>query len=69
MGDLSDFFYFFKEKIMFKSHYEKSNHRILMKNEVDPCGAPVFAPDYSATVLAAKMCTNSNEHSIYIIFL
>jgi hypothetical protein len=54
---------------MFKSHYEKSNHRILMKNEVDPCGAPVFAPDYSATVLAAKMCTNSNEHSIYIIFL
>ncbi len=30
-----------------------------MKNEVDNNGAPVFAPDYSATVLAAKMCTNS----------
>jgi hypothetical protein len=27
-----------------------------------------FAPEYSATVLAAKMCTNSLEHSIYIIF-
>jgi hypothetical protein len=25
------------------------------------------APDYSATVLAAKMCTNSNEHSMHII--
>ncbi len=28
-----------------------------MKNEVDNNGAPVFAPDYSATVLVAKMCT------------
>jgi hypothetical protein len=40
-----------------------------MKNEVDNNGAPVFAPDYSATALVAKMCTNSNEHSMYIIFL
>jgi hypothetical protein len=29
-------------------------------------GSPVFAPDYSTTVLADKMCTSSNEHSIYI---
>jgi len=28
-----------------------------------------FAPDYSATVLAAEMCTNSHEHSMYIRFL
>jgi len=30
-------------------------------------GAPVFAPDYSTIVLATKMCTNSDEHSMYII--
>ncbi len=40
-----------------------------MKNEVDTYGAPVFAPDYGATVLAAKMCTNSNELARYIRFL
>jgi hypothetical protein len=28
------------------------------KNKVDTYGTPVFAPDYSATVLAAKMYTN-----------
>ncbi len=28
--------------------------------------APVFAPVYSATDLGAKMCTNSNNHSMYI---
>jgi len=39
-----------------------------MKNEVDTYGAPVFAPDYSATVLVAKMCTNANEHSMYIAY-
>ncbi len=27
-----------------------------------------FIPDYSTAVLAAKMCTNSNEHSMYIRF-
>jgi hypothetical protein len=26
------------------------------------------APDYSNTVLAAKMCTKANEHSMYIRF-
>jgi hypothetical protein len=40
-----------------------------MENEVHTYGALVFAPDYSATVLAAKMCTNSNQHSMYIRFL
>jgi hypothetical protein len=32
-------------------------------------GAPLFTPDYTAIVLAAKICTNSNLHSIYIRFL
>jgi hypothetical protein len=27
------------------------------------------APDYSDTVLEAKICTNFNEHSLYIKFL
>jgi hypothetical protein len=50
---------------MFESHHIKSNHRVLGKTEVDThYGAPVFAPDYSTTVLGAKMCTNSNEHSM-----
>jgi hypothetical protein len=50
---------------MFKNHYIKSNHRVLRKNEEDTYGPPFFAPDYSATGLAAKMCTNSDEHSKY----
>jgi hypothetical protein len=40
-----------------------------MKNKGDTNGAPVFAPDYSITILGAKFCTNSNEHSLYIRFL
>ncbi len=40
-----------------------------MKNEIDTYKALVFAPDYSTAVLATKMFTNSNEHSIYIRFL
>ncbi len=32
---------------------------VLRKNKVDTYKALVFAPDYSATVLAAKICTNS----------
>ncbi len=39
------------------------------KNKVDTYGEPVFVPDYSATVLAAKMFPNSLEHSMHIIFL
>jgi hypothetical protein len=62
---LSVIFYFLKEKIIFKSHEIKSNHRVL-KNEVDAYGPPVFTHDYSATDLTAKMCTYSNEHSMYI---
>jgi hypothetical protein len=54
---------------MSKSQNIKSNHRVLRKNEVENYGAPVFGPDYSATILEDKMCTNSNEHSTYIKFL
>jgi hypothetical protein len=32
-------------------------------------GPPVFAPCYSATGLAAKVWTNSNEHSMNFKFL
>ena len=45
----------FKKKIMFKSHKIKSEHRVVIKNEVDTYGAPVFASDYSVTGLATKM--------------
>ncbi len=55
MSDLSANFNFLKEKNMFKSHHIKSDHRVLRKNLVDTYGAPVFAPDYSATGLASKM--------------
>jgi hypothetical protein len=55
MGDLSVIFYIVVEKIMFKIHYIKSNHRILRENEVNTYGLPVFAPDYSAAGLAANM--------------
>ena len=44
---------------MFKSHKIKSDHRALRKNWEHTYGAPVFAPAYSATGLAAKMRTNS----------
>jgi hypothetical protein len=54
---------------MFKCHYIKLNHTVLRKKEVDTYGASVFAPDYSAIVLTARMCINSNEHSMYIRFL
>jgi hypothetical protein len=59
------FFTFLRRKLCLK--VTKLNQtKVLMKNEVlDTYGAPVFAPDYSTTVLAIKMCTNSNEHSTY----
>ncbi len=41
MGDWNVFFTF-KEKIMFKSHLIKSNHRVLGKNKVDTYGAPIL---------------------------
>jgi hypothetical protein len=54
---------------MFKSHYITSYHTVLRKYKVCTCKAPVNKPDCSATVLAAKMCTNSHEHSMNIRFL
>jgi hypothetical protein len=45
---------------MFKSCKIKSNQKVLGKNKVDIYGAPVFAPDYSTTVLAAKMFLTPN---------
>jgi hypothetical protein len=54
---------------MFKSHKIKLDHKVLRKNKIAAHGVSVFAPDYSASVLAAKMCTNSDEHSMNIICL
>ncbi len=56
----SNFFFTFKEEIMIKSHKIKSNHKVLSKNKVDTYGTPVFAPVYGTTVVAAKICTNSD---------
>jgi hypothetical protein len=47
----------------------KSNHTVLMTNEVQTYGTPVFAPTYSTTVSAAKMCTTSIDHYMHIRFL
>jgi hypothetical protein len=54
---------------MFKSCQIKSNYKVPKKNKIDTYEAPVFAVDYSGTVLVAKICTNSNEHSMYPRFL
>ncbi len=69
IGDLSEFFLLFKEKIMCTNHKIKSNYRVPIKYEVDTHGAPVFGPDNSVIVLGAKICTNASEHSMYIRFL
>jgi hypothetical protein len=53
---------------MFKSHKFKANQRV-QRNKVYTYGAPVFATDYSTIILAAKMQTNSDEHSMHIRFL
>ncbi len=63
------FFVLIMEIIMFKSHKIKFNQRVLRKNEVVTYGTPIFAPDHSNAIWAAKMCTNSNEYSKYIGFL
>ncbi len=57
-----------KDKIMFTCNYIKSDHRNLRKNWEDTYGAPVFAWDNSTLVLAAKICTNSDEHCIILGF-
>jgi hypothetical protein len=54
---------------MFQSHEIKSNHRVLRKNKEHTYGAQSVAPDYTASVLATQMCSNTNEHSMYIRFL
>jgi hypothetical protein len=41
----------------------------MRKNNLDTYGGSVFAPGYITTVLAPKMYTNTNEHSIYIRFI
>jgi hypothetical protein len=63
-GELSVKCVLFKEKIMLISQLIKSNHRVLSKRKVDTHGAPVFATDYSTTVVATEMCTIHYEHSI-----
>jgi hypothetical protein len=42
---------------MFKSHCVKSKHRVQGKMKVDSYGLPIFAPDYSTTVLALTQMT------------
>ncbi len=69
MSDLSVIFLLFKDKIMFKSQLIKSDYRVLREIYEDTYRTPVFAPDYSATVLTTKMCTDSDEHSMCIRFL
>ena len=54
---------------MFKCHYIKSNHRSVGKNKVGTYCRTSFAIDYSAPVLADKLCANSYEHSMYIRYL
>jgi hypothetical protein len=46
---------------MFKSQLIKSSQRVLGEHTY---GATLFAPDYSATVLVAKMYTCHHERSI-----
>ncbi len=69
MGDLSINVILFMEKIMLKSHLVKTDYRDLRITKLDIYVAPVLSTDYSATVLAAKMCTNCHELSMYIRFL
>jgi len=40
---------------VFKNYIILSDHRLLLKNEVDTYEPPIFAPDYNATGLATKM--------------
>jgi hypothetical protein len=63
MVHLSVKFLLFNEKIMFKSQFIKTNTESYRQNRVDTNGEPVFAPDCSATVSLAKMCTNHHECS------
>jgi len=67
MGNLSVIFYLLKNMFMFKRHWIKSNRRDLKKIKVNTYGVPDFVPDYSATVSVTKICTNSNEYSMFFL--
>jgi hypothetical protein len=54
---------------MFMGHLIKSNHRAQRKNKVDTYGAAVLHLTIVPLLLAAKMCTNTHEYSIYIRIL
>jgi hypothetical protein len=69
MGDLIFHFLLFEEKIIFKSYLIKSSHIVPRKNKVHTYGELVFAPYYSATLLVAKIGSNSHVHSMYVRFL
>jgi hypothetical protein len=47
---------------MFENQSIKSNHRVLIKHQLDTFVAPVFAPEYIATILVTELCTNQDEH-------
>ncbi len=51
MGNLSVKYLLFKENVMFKSQLVEMKPQSPQENRVDTYGAPIFAPDYSATVL------------------
>jgi hypothetical protein len=48
-------FLHFEGENMYKCHKIKTDHRVIRKNQVDTNEAPVFATNYGATGLAAKM--------------
>ncbi len=53
---------------MLKGNFIESNYRVLRKNKVDTQEVLIFVPNYSTTVIAAKMSTNSNENSVRFAF-
>ena len=61
---MSVFFMFEGEKYFFLSLNIIEPEWVPRKNEVDIYGPPVFPPDYCATGLAARMCTNSHDDSM-----
>jgi hypothetical protein len=60
------FFTFIRKKICLKT-LNKIKPPSPIENGVDTYGPTVFAPDYSATVLASKMCTNSHVYYISMV--
>jgi hypothetical protein len=64
---LSIFFYFLWRKLCLK--VTKSDHRVPRKIFVNTYCAPVLYLIIAPLLLAAKMCTNSDEFSMYIRFL